>query len=233
MAQTAQRQTHCKSTIRNSGRLRNATHHSMAVVWAVVCAVVARRHVRREAHQAAETGDPEGDGDDGDRHPDRMMEPLGVRHDRLKAREVGRLDQPARGEAGHRAPHAAVDEALCPEQDRDRDQEAGVKRNEGAARRAEDQRQNERRHVPDEGQRQRPGQDRMAAARQVGRALQLEQRIAFDQREAARARRLGPRPAKTGRFISKKVRSRRARSPRAEPEFAPRIPDRRAARTKR
>ena len=39
MAQTTQRQTHCKSTIRNSGRLRNATHHSIAVVCAVVCAV--------------------------------------------------------------------------------------------------------------------------------------------------------------------------------------------------
>ncbi len=36
MAHTTQRQTHCKSTIRNSGRLRNLTHHSMAAVWAFV-----------------------------------------------------------------------------------------------------------------------------------------------------------------------------------------------------
>ncbi len=118
------------------------------------------------------------------------MKPLGVGHDRLKAREVGRLDEPALREAGHRALDAAVDEALRPEQDRDRDQEAGVKRNEGAARRAEDQRQQERRYVPDQGQRQRAWQNPVAAARQVGCPLQLEQRVAVDQREAAPAQRL-------------------------------------------
>jgi hypothetical protein len=60
-----------------------------------------------------------------------------------------------------------------------------VKRNQGAAGRAEDRRQNQRRHVPDEGQRQRPAQDGVGPAGQAGRALQLEQRIAFHQRETA------------------------------------------------